>query len=356
MKLSIALLAFLLLLAPPTARAQDDAPKSGESSAEELVVGTIPAPPFAMRGKDGEWTGLAIELWKRLAQNKQLPYRIVERQGIDDLLRAVQLGEVDVAAAALTITPERERVVAFSVPFYPTGVGIAVPIAGGSDLPILGSLSGLNLRTAAIILAGLAAALVLALAGVEHFSRWRRRRKAEANFWLDYRKRDANPIFHPQTLGGRALGILAVISICLAAASGAASYLTQAGPWRVIVDSPDDLETARIGVLVNSAASAYLAQQELQYRSFPDLFAGLEALRAGEVDAVVDDRPVLVWLVMQHFPADLEVLPDILVPERYGFVMRLGDPRQARINDGLEEILKTDWWKVTLSRYFGPKP
>ncbi len=32
-----------------------------------LIVGTKEAPPFSMKGPDGKWTGISIELWQDLA-------------------------------------------------------------------------------------------------------------------------------------------------------------------------------------------------------------------------------------------------------------------------------------------------
>ena len=34
---------------------------------EELVVGTRHLPPFAIRGEDGAWRGISIELWRDIA-------------------------------------------------------------------------------------------------------------------------------------------------------------------------------------------------------------------------------------------------------------------------------------------------
>jgi ABC-type amino acid transport substrate-binding protein len=33
----------------------------------ELIVATKEAPPFAMKGPDGRWQGISIDLWRRTA-------------------------------------------------------------------------------------------------------------------------------------------------------------------------------------------------------------------------------------------------------------------------------------------------
>jgi hypothetical protein len=48
--------------------------------ARELVVATKEAPPFAFRGPDGEWTGISIEPWPRLADELDLAWRLEDRR------------------------------------------------------------------------------------------------------------------------------------------------------------------------------------------------------------------------------------------------------------------------------------
>jgi hypothetical protein len=50
-----------------------------------LIVGTKEAPPFAMKGADGKWTGISIELWQDLAAQLKLDYRFRE-MNLEDLL------------------------------------------------------------------------------------------------------------------------------------------------------------------------------------------------------------------------------------------------------------------------------
>ena len=91
----------------------------------KLIVGTKEAPPFSLKTKDGEWTGISIELWRGIAKELNLTFEFREltlKQLIDD----VSSGSIDAAVAALTITPEREKILDFTHSFYSTGLGIAV--------------------------------------------------------------------------------------------------------------------------------------------------------------------------------------------------------------------------------------
>src|SRR5215469_11378397 len=91
----------------------------------ELVVGTKVAPPFAMKAEDGFWHGISIDLWRRIARQTGLHYRFQETT-LEGLVDGVADGSLDVAVAALTVTLPRLRKVDFTLPFYSTGLGIAV--------------------------------------------------------------------------------------------------------------------------------------------------------------------------------------------------------------------------------------
>jgi ABC-type amino acid transport substrate-binding protein len=90
-----------------------------------LTVATREVPPFAFRGEDGAWRGIAVDLWAGVAERLGVEYRFIEL-GLTEMLDAVAEGRADAAVAALTITSDRERRVDFSHPFHTSGLGIAV--------------------------------------------------------------------------------------------------------------------------------------------------------------------------------------------------------------------------------------
>jgi ABC-type amino acid transport substrate-binding protein len=112
--LVLSILGSLASLAP----AQDD-------EASELVIGTKESPPFALRGTDGRWSGISVELWREIASDLDLRFRFVERD-VPGLLSGLDDGSLDASVAALTMTAARERSIDFTHPFHTTGLGIAV--------------------------------------------------------------------------------------------------------------------------------------------------------------------------------------------------------------------------------------
>ena len=113
-----------------------------------------------MKAADGTWQGISIDLWRRVADELHLQYRLAEEPDVQALIDGVATGKFDVAAAALTATAGRVRVVDFMQPFYATGLGIAVPAGGeASWLPIIRTMTSFGFAQAIAALVGLALAV-----------------------------------------------------------------------------------------------------------------------------------------------------------------------------------------------------
>lgn len=101
----------------PTAR-----PAEGDwlrvREAGKLVVGTsADYPPFAYYNENFALDGFDVALVQRIADQLGVDVEMKDF-AFDGLLGAVELGQIDMAIAAISITPEREQLVDFSNPYY----------------------------------------------------------------------------------------------------------------------------------------------------------------------------------------------------------------------------------------------
>jgi polar amino acid transport system substrate-binding protein len=106
---------------------------------ETLTVGSdIPYPPFE-QGKPGHYTGFDIELMEAIGEKIG---RTPEFQdtSFETIFRDVAQGKFDAVISAATITPEREKAVDFSNPYYLSEQ--AVLVKEGSPIKSLSDLSG----------------------------------------------------------------------------------------------------------------------------------------------------------------------------------------------------------------------
>ena len=109
------------------------------SGGEPLTVGSdIPYPPFE-QGKPGDYTGFDIELMEAIGEKIG---RTPEFQdtSFETIFRDVAQGKFEAVISAATITEEREKVVAFSDPYYLSEQAILVK--EGSDIKGLEDLAG----------------------------------------------------------------------------------------------------------------------------------------------------------------------------------------------------------------------
>lgn len=89
-----------------------------------LRVGVLDGAQPCSDLESGQWQGLAVELWSRLASSERLPFILETRPTAAALLQDVQAGSLDVGVGCLTITPERVNDVRFSLPFQEMGLGV----------------------------------------------------------------------------------------------------------------------------------------------------------------------------------------------------------------------------------------
>jgi polar amino acid transport system substrate-binding protein len=87
----------------------------------ELIVGTMGnMPPLNMTSKDGEIFGLEPDIARMLAKAMDVKVKFVTKP-FNELLPALRTGEVDMVLSGMTITPERNRKVAFVGPYFISG-------------------------------------------------------------------------------------------------------------------------------------------------------------------------------------------------------------------------------------------
>jgi len=328
---------------------------------ETLTVGVKEAPPFVM--KDGErWTGISVELWERIAG--ELGYASEYREhDLESLLGAVENGEVDVAVAALTVTPEREERMDFTHSFFNSGLGIAVPAGGGGGGGVLGALvSWRFLRAFGALL------LVLLAAGVLVWI-FERRRNAEefggdavrgigSGFWwsavtmttVGYGDKA------PRTLGGRVVGFawMFVSVIIIATFTGAIASALTVERFTSAIRGPGDLPGKRVAVVRGSTSEEYLRRLGARVVPSEDVEGALRALDEGDAEAAVHDAPILRYLLRREFAGRFALAPEQFQRQDYAFAVpgEAGE-RLERVNRALLRALKDPFWRDVQERYFG---
>jgi ABC-type amino acid transport substrate-binding protein len=333
-----------------------------EGPEHPLLLGTKEAAPFAMKGPDGQWQGLSIELFARIAAAQGWEYTYRELP-LEELLAEVENGALDAAVAALTITPEREAVVDFSHPFHTSGLGIAVVRDAGDGWS--GAVRGL--LSSGFLQVLLALVLVLLVAGALVWIFERRHNPEEFGgsllqglghaFWwsavtmttVGYGDKS------PRTVGGRIVALIWMFTsvIIISSFTAAIASSLTVGSLSTKVTGVEDLPRVRVTSVEGTTSATFLRNDGIRFRAEASLPAALDALAAGDTDAVVYDAPILRYLCRQREDAALTVLPGTFDRQDYGIALPADSPLRETLNQAILEELRRPWWQERLRHYLG---
>jgi polar amino acid transport system substrate-binding protein len=109
-------------------------------ASQKLRIGTYLAPPYAIKTSDGKLTGSEVDIGERLAKDMGVTPEI-RIYDWEQLLPALQRGEIDIIVAGLSVTPQRALEVYFSNPYASSGVSIATNTKLTSGFSSLDSLN-----------------------------------------------------------------------------------------------------------------------------------------------------------------------------------------------------------------------
>ena len=343
-------------------------PSHGQSGTQtekpKLIIGTMRVPPFVLRGDDGVWSGLSIELWQRVAAELKMEseFRAFDYDP-EGLLDAVERHQVDVAVGAIPITVESEARFDFSYPYFPAGLGIAVRTEPQRGIfAILSSFLTYQMLATVVGLLGL-----LFLVGTL--------------IWL-LERRQTPPSFDPRPMQGigdgvwwaavtmtttgygdkvpvgwqgRILGLLwmfaSIFCISIFSASLASSFVVNR--LKTGINGPGDLPRARIATVAGSAGEEWVGLQGLNARTYPFVIQASKALRRGDVDALIYERAILGHMIKEYGWRELQILPQTLAVWDYAIAIPADSPIKEAVNRALLKVTKRQDWKDAVQRYVG---
>ena len=353
---TIGLVLATICLAVPQAEVATAAPMPDRP----LRVATKVIAPFVLPKTD-PLTGFSIDLWTELARRMRVEFTWSVVPTLPDLLRAVRRGDADVAIAAITITPEREKLLDFSYPYFDSGLQIMVRAQNENALlSTFRSIPWLAIGE----LFGAAIIVFFLLANVL----WLIERRHNRNFQKPYLRAIGEGLWGTTLIiatgehGDRdvprvwkrfavaTMWLLGVVMIAQLTATVTTSQTVQR--LRSIIQGPDDLPGKTIASVQGTAAADYLTARGLSFtpvRSAPET---LRLLQQGAVQAMVFDAPALEYWAAKEGRGVLEVVGPIFRPEKYAIAVANGSALRKRIDITLLEIYKDGTYEKIHSAWF----
>lgn len=325
---------------------------------EGFKVGTIERTPFAFKVNQ-EWTGFSIDLVREIAKKQRRTIEFVEYSNFPEMLKAVENGEVSLAAANISVTAERERVMDFSRPIFDSGLTIlARPSGNPSVLAAFFKPQILAWLLGAILLF-VSAGFLMSIVERRHLHMQdlnKRRQVGEGIWWAVSVVTNASfTIFTPMTLAGRTIAY-ALILVGLFVVSAFVAQITAALTVQELnaqIGNVSDLRNKTVGSTEGSTASRYLTQQGVGHLTFPSTDEMFAVLEAGQLDALVHDAPILAYFANTEGRGRYSIVGRIFKPEKYGVALPQGSDLTEALNRDILSLRENGDYERLLAKWFG---
>jgi polar amino acid transport system substrate-binding protein len=327
----------------------------------ELAVGVFEAPPYAMKGASGEWRGLTVDLWKEIAGDLGLRYRLEEKSE-GEILEGLANGRLDLAVGPFAATMQRQQIVDFSHTYLTTGLSIGVRrlswIDRLSTLFRTLATSGAAHIIAAIALLSLLFGTALWLAERRRNSQFSAHPASGVGSGVWWAAVTSSGVGYgdkvPITIRGRILAVFwmlvsLVLYVVLTAGLTAALAVAEFQQVRGL----ESLRHSTVGVLDGSAAADFLRRHQVPHRIYPSFERAIDGLVRRQVDGVMFGEEILRYYAARETRAKLEDLPQIFMSEHLAFPLPDGSPLRTPLNGALRRALAGPRYRDLRDRYLG---
>lgn len=344
--------------------------QDAENEVEQDTVATVrvirvalkEAPPFIIKDEAGEYSGLSISLWTKIAENLGVTYEYKEYEDLITLLDAVKNGEADLGISPITITSQRLENYKFSQPFYISSLGIAMQKSnGGMWFAFLKNLFSFNFFRAVMVLFAILFIFGLLIWLAE------RNKNAEMfppglkglgdGFWwsavtmttVGYG--DKSPV----TKFGRLISLIWMFSAIILISSLTAS-IASALTVRTLgsnIENVQDLRKFSVATVKGSSGEAFLDVNRIRHTAYNSALEAIEDVSEEKIEAFVYDTPITKFFIHENGKENsVEVLPNYLTTDYYGFVSSKQETILHDIDPILLEVINTPYWKEQLKIYY----
>lgn len=298
------------------------------STSKELLVGVAGNEPFVFE-KNSSPKGIAIEIWEDMATKKSWDYTYKVFDTVEDALYALTKGELDVVVGPISITSQRLEYMRFSQPFYNSSLAIVSRVDELSLWQKVKPLFSIKLLFAVGIFL-----VILAIVGTMLWLAERKRSPDQfpskaadgigTGMWLAIVTMSTTGYGDkaPITLWGRIIaGSWMIISIIFATSmvAGIASTLTLTSMGSSTISNIEQLSGRKVATIPSSPSEAFLKERKAKITAVSNLTEAMSKLKNKEVDAVVYDRPQLLYYIKNHKDEDVYIAKAEYYKQGYGF-------------------------------------
>lgn len=337
---------------------------AGGASGESLTVVTRSLDPF-VRHEDGNYTGFSVELWRRVAQRLGVDYEVVQVNSQAKQIDDVQRGAADVALGGLNITSSRAGDLALSQPTFDSGLQIMVE---GERTGIAGTLAQIVSSQLVSWIIWFAVIFGLILLIVGHII-WLFERDRNDDIPRSYLRGIPESIWWavvaitpfgagnntPSRNWARVFTVAWILTgyFLLAYFTASITSTMAVDEIRGDINGPQDLAGRSVAAVADTPGADYLSDRGVGPVLYDTVDETYEALRAGDVDAIVYDAPVLQHYASRSGGGELVVTGAVFQEFSYGFGAAHDGNLRDQIDVALLELVEAGVYDALYQQWFG---
>lgn len=340
-------------------------PVAAASLPRIVRVGVYEEPPFAEPDAVLKWKGFAVVIFEASAIQLQMIPEFRQYANIDELMSAVEKGEVEVGIGNTMVTSKRLGQVDFSQPILDGGLRVMVPSDRTHTLRRLwnGLVEDGHVQVLFWALVGMLVLSAVVMAVL---------RRLDQEFSKHWHEGFAEAMYHVVSvmmtgktsykgkLGPAWLGRV-IASVWLIFGVASVAYFTSsitsvmtADTMSDAVHGPKDLPGRTVGVLTGSVGARYCAEHGIDVVTYDTLDAAARALADRVTDAVVSDAQSLEYYDVSHPQVNVAVVGEMFERRHYAFpINRAAEDLRRRIDVVLVGLREDGMLEQIRRRSFG---
>lgn len=325
-----------------------------------LKVGVALGDPFVI-ALNNEYSGIAIDIWKQFAEENNLKYQFIPMgELIDDSVKNLAEGKIDLLIGPIVPTFDRSKIVDFTQPYYLNQIGLIVAVKELDFLDAMQSIINSDATYAVIVF------LFIFTFYLHVFWYYERKTDDRINksylvgmkntFWLHTLDIDLGLLpSHPNTRFVRFFWLILLTLFFSSITAAITSALTVAlSSQYVNYDNLNDFRNKKVAGVISTAPYDIAKEMGLNVVSTKSREQALDLLLKGKVIAVVDYYPIADYYLKQHQLNDRLTMANVNIKrDTFAFAVPMNSPLRLKLNLNLSAHQDLGSIKTICERYFG---
>lgn len=336
----------------------------GKKVSDTLRVGVAGSAPFFYTENGSKVPqGAAVDIWQEVANQKNWNYKYQNFTSVKDALQSMREGNLDILVGPITINSDRVQNFKFSQPFYQSSLAIVYKKGNFSLWNLVKLLFSYKLLIAIGIFL-----IILTFVGT---MLWLAERKESpeqfpsepakgigTGMWLAIVTMSTTGYGDkaPITLMGRIIaGTWMIVSIIFATSmvAGIASVLTFSNLQGKNITNIEQLNNKKVATISGSPSADYLKEYNVDVVYCADLKSAFKKLNDKSVEAIIYDRPQLLFYLNNHENEDLVMAKAEYYKQGYGFAFPKSSDLPYEVNRSLLELAENQEIEKIMQNYLG---